>query len=85
MHRIYYGQFAFGGVGYSLEGDDSDCLYVERLMSPTTAEPVCVITGRDRDSSWEVLTPDGRPLPAGFRRDLIDAAVQQYRMWLVEH
>lgn len=81
--RHYYGMFTYSGQGYSLEGDDSDCLFVERLVSPTAAVPVCMITGRDRNHSWEVVADP--PLPEADRQGLVRAAVHQYRAWIVEH
>lgn len=79
--RHYYGQFTHAGQGYSLEGDDSDCLYVHRLTSPSSAEPVCVITGRDRNHSWEILGDLAEP----ERTELVRAAVRAYRMWIADH
>ena len=81
--REYMGQFTLRGLGYSLEGR-GDCLIVEQLTSPTTATAVCTITGRDRNDSHELLDVRA-PMSEEFRRELIRAAVEHYRAWLVDH
>ncbi|WP_280378579.1 hypothetical protein [Nocardia wallacei] len=82
-NREYMGQFTLHGVGYSLEGA-GDLLYVERLTSPTSAVPVCTITGRDRNTAHELL--DVREeMSDECRAELIRAAVEHYRAWLVDH
>lgn len=84
QNHPYYGQFTVHGVGYSLEGD-GDCLLVSQLTAPDRAVPVCAVTGKDRNYSHEVLLYGPWELPEDYRRELITAAVRQYREWAVEH
>jgi hypothetical protein len=83
--RPYYGQFTFRGVGFCLEGSDDDTLFVSRLVSPTEVEPVCMITGKDRNQSHELVMLSDEAWPDDYRRALIFAAVNQYRLWSVDH
>jgi len=83
--KPYYGLFTVDREAFCLEGHPSDdCLCVSRLTSPTDAAPVCLITGKDRNQSHELLMQAHETWTDAYRRRLIFAAIDKYRMWLVD-